>query len=506
MNRHRLAIVAAAFAASLAVGVDPGQGQEAPAFDAVFKPVREGGPEVTAIAVTETIHGLLPGKPLTLSAPVIYAGVPGIADRVKDLGVRDDKGAVPLTLSEDAKVPGGFPYYRHWTAGRPTVGPVSVTFRSLVQSPETARGPPFGIRAVAGGVSGAGSGFLVFPEMGTADLRVRWDVSDLAAGSTGIGSWGEGETRWRDTPRSLTQAWIIAGPVSRFPASGSKNGFSAAWLGQAPFDAPAEMDWAARLYAYFGKSYRYLDPPPPYRVFMRFLPSGTGGGTALPRSFMLSALAGPPKPGATAPHGTLAHEMTHQWVGGIAEPDGINSWFSEGLTTYFSALIPKRGGFATLDDWSHEVARIAQSYYAYPARNWSAAKIAEAGFGDENIRHIPYSRSALYFADIDAGIRARSGGKRRLEDALQPIFRSREKGVRFDHTAWQAFLTRELGPDEAARWRRVILDGELLTPGDHAFGPCFERKPATYRFEDQTLQGFTFERVAGVPDAQCLAW
>lgn len=508
MTSGRLVIVAAAAAASLAVGVHAGLAQSpSPAFDATFKPLRDGGPDVTAIAVTETIRGLPAGRPLVLSAPVIYAGVPGIADRVKDLAVRDDQGAVPLTLSEDAKVPGGFPYYRHWTAGRPTAGAVTVSFRSLVQSPEAARGPPFGIRAVGGGVSGAGSGFLVFPEMGPADLHVSWDLSDLAPGSAGIASWGDGETRWRDTPRSLTQAWIIAGPVSRYPAAGGKaGGFSAAWLGQAPFDAPAEMDWAARLYADFAKQYRYLQPPPPYRVFMRFLPNGTGGGTALPRSFMLSALAGPPKPGATAPHGTLAHEMTHQWVGGVAEPDGINSWFSEGLTTYFSALIPKRDGFATLDDWSREVARIAQSYYAYPARTWSAAKIAEAGFGDENIRHIPYSRSALYFADIDAKIRARSGGRRRLEDALQPIFRSREKGVRFDHVAWKAFLTGELGAEEAARWRRIVIDGALFTPGEHAFGPCFERKPMSYTFQGQSLEGFTFVRVRGVPDARCLAW
>jgi hypothetical protein len=505
MNRHHLAIVAAAFA-SLAVGVDPGESQEPPAFDAVFKPVRDGGPEVIAIAVKETIRGLPAGKPLTLSAPVIYAGVPGIADRVKDLEVRDDKGAVPLTLSEDAKVPGGFPYYRHWTVTRPTVGAVSVSFRSLVQSPEAARGPPFGIRAVAGGVSGAGSGFLVFPEMGQADLHVAWDLTDLAAGSAGIASWGEGDIRWHDTPRSLTQAWIIAGPVSRFPASGTKNGFSAAWLGQAPFDAPAEMDWAARLYAYFGKSYRYLDPPPPYRVFMRFLPSGTGGGTALPRSFMLSALAAPPKPGATAPHGTLAHEMTHQWVGGIAEPDGINSWFSEGLTTYFSALVPKRGGFSTLDDYAREINNMTKGYYAYPARTWSAAKIAEAGFGDENIRHIPYSRSALYFADIDAKIRAKSGGKRRLEDALQPVFKSRERGVRFDDAAWKAFLTQELGADEAARWQRIVIDGELFTPDAHAFGPCFEMKPATYTFDGKDMDGYQWVRTPGQSDAKCAAW
>jgi hypothetical protein len=508
MNRHRLAIVAAAVLSSLAVGVHHAAAVDPqPAFDVVFKPVRDGGPEVTAIAVTETLRGLSAGKPLVLSAPVIYAGVPGIADRVKDLAVRDDQGAVPLSVSEDAKVPGGFPYYRHWTAARPTVGAVSVSFRSLVMPPEVARGPPFGIRSVAGGVAGAGSGFLAFPEMGPAELTVAWDVSDLAPGSTGIASWGEGQTRLHAPPRELTQGWIIAGPVSRYPAAGGKaNGFSAAWLGQPPFDAQVEMAWAAKLYAYLGKSFAYLQPPPPYRVFMRFIPNGPGGGTALPRSFMLAAAAGTPRPGATAPHGTLAHEMIHQWSGGIAEPDGVNSWFSEGLTTYYAALLPKRGGFATLDDFAREINNIAHGYYAYPARTWTAAKIAEAGFGDEAIRHIPYSRSALYFADIDSKIRAKNGGKRQLMDALQPMFRSREKGVRFDHAAWKALLTKELGAEEAARWQRIVLDGELFTPDAHAFGPCFQLKPAKYEFQGQPLDGYSFERVPVVAEAKCLAW
>jgi hypothetical protein len=501
--------VAAAALASLAVGVSPSQSQTAPAFDAVFKPVRDGGPDVTAIAVRSTVRGAPADKLLVLNAPVVYAGVYGVADRVKDLTVTDGQGPVALTVSEDKPAPGGFPYFRHWTTQRPVSGAVSITYRSLVQAPDAARGPPFGIRAVGGGVSGATSGFLVYPTLPPGEVGVAWDLSDLPAGSAGISSWGEGAATRHGIPQSLTQAWIIAGPVARYPAASKAAGFSAAWLGQAPFDAPAEMDWAARLYAFLGKSFRYLDPPPPYRVFMRFLPPGGGsgiGGTALPQSFMLSATAGEPKPGAQAPHGTLAHEMTHQWVGGIAAPDGINSWFSEGLTTYFSALIPKRGGFATFDDWSREINRITGSYYAFPARDWSAAKIAEAGFGDEAIRHIPYSRSALYFADIDAKIRAKSQGKRRLEDALQPIFKSREKGARFDHAAWKAFLAQELGAQEADRWQKIVIDGELFAPDEHAFGPCFARKPKTFASEGQSLAGYEWVRVAGIPDAKCLSW
>jgi hypothetical protein len=508
MRGLRFLLVAASAAASLALGVSPGETQVAPAFDVTFTPVRRGGPEVTAIVVHSTVRGAPADKPFVITAPVVYAGVRGIADRVTDLKVRDDKGDVPLTLSEDKPVPGGFPYFRHWTAGRPVSGAVSVDYRSLVQPPDAARGPPFGIRAVGGGVSGATSGFLVYPELGPVDLRVGWDLSDLAPGSAGIMSWGEGEVRRHATPQSLTQAWIIAGPVGRYPAAGSDRGFSAAWLGQAPFDAPAEMAWTARLYSFLGKSFRYLNPPPPYRVFMRFLTGGQSGigGTALPRSFMLSAMAGEPKPGAHAPHGTLAHEMIHQWTGGIAAPDGINSWFSEGLTVYYSALLPKRGGFETLDDYARDINNIAKGYYGFPARTWTAAKIAEAGFGDENIRHIPYDRSALYFADLDAKIRARTHGKNRLEDELQPIFRSRERGVRFDHDAWKAFVEKELGPGAAAQWEKVVLNGEMIVPDAHAFGPCFELKPATYRFEGADVDGYEFVRVKSIPDAKCQAW
>ena len=293
------------------------------------------------------------------------------------------------------------------------------------------------------------------------------------------------------------RAWIIAGPVSRYPASGSDHGFSAAWLGEAPFAAPAEMAWASRLYSYLGKSFRYLDPPPPYRVFMRFLPATPGGGgiggTALPRSFMLSATASAPKLGATAPHGTLAHELTHQWVGGIAEPDGINSWFSEGLTTYFSALIPKRGGFATLDDWSREINRITASYYAFPARSWSAAKIAEArGSATRTSATSPMaarpSTSPTSTRRSAPGPTERAGWRM----SCSRIFKSRERRARASTTPpGRRSSTKELGPEARAaqRWRRTVIDGELFTPGEHAFGPCFER--ASPRPSHSTARAWT---------------
>jgi len=477
-------------------------------FDATLKPVRDAAGEVTAIEVRSTISDMpADAQPLSLVAPVVYAALRGVADRVTKLEVRDAQGVVPLTASDDAPAPGGFPYFRHWKAGRAVTYPVTVSYSSLVQPVGSPNGPPFGIRPSGGGVSGAGSGFLVTPENvrgGTS--TVRWDLSGFAPGASGITSFGEGEFTLTGPPARLMQGWYMAGPLNRYPLTGDADGYSGAWLGKAPFDVQREMVWAARVYEHLDKSFGYLKAPR-YRVFMRFLDTPPfGGATALTQSFMLSRSSGKLDPVVQGPRVTLVHEMTHQWVGGIEAPQGVSSWFSEGLTTFYTALLPMRGGFTSVDDYGREIDAMARGYWGSPARDWSADKIAHAGFGDESIRHVPYNRSSLYFASLDARIRAKSGGRRKLDDMLKLMFASRQQGVRFDHAAWTAMLTQELGPETAVEWEKVILDGEMFTPDSNAFGPCFRREAKSYIVDGKAVDGYAWVRVAGVPDATCRKW
>ncbi len=509
-NRKALADAVRRFVTTSGAAASAGSSERvAPAveagFDVLLKPRRDGGQEVTAIEVWSELDAPA-GTPLSLTAPVVYAALRGVADRVENLHVYDAAGAVPLTVSEDPPVPGGFPYYRHWKAQRPVNYPVTVTYRSLVQPPGSPNGPPFGIRPSGGGVSGAGSGFLVLPEgIEEAVLRVKWDLSDLPPGSIGVTSFGEGSFELRGPPSQLMQGWYMAGPVGRFPEEGDVDGFSATWLGSPPFDAHAEMAWAAKLYGYLGQAFGYLNPPPRYRVFIRVLDTPPfGGGTALTRSFMLSR--GPGEPQEQGPRLTFAHEMIHQWVGGIDAPYGVSSWFSEGLTTYYTAVLPMRGGFISIDEYGSAIEAIARGYWGSPGRDWPATRIAEVGFGDERIRHVPYNRGALYFADLDARIRAKSNGKRRLDDLLGQVFRSREAGVRIDHAAWKALVTKELGPSAADEFESVILEGRMLTPAPDAFGPCFERRPKTYDVDGEKVEGFTWVRVQGIAESVCRQW
>jgi hypothetical protein len=428
---------------------------------------------------------------------------------VQELTVTDASGRVPLALQDDPPNPGGFPWFRHWRAERELEFPVRVSYRVEVEPATAQRGPPFNIKPSRGGVSGAGSGFLVIPENTTSELsRVRWDLSAFGQAAAGLSSFGEGEFELAGPPSALWQGWYMAGPVGRFPATGDAAGFSAAWLGDFPFDPLAEMEFVAAGYAWLADYFGYLAPPPRYRVFMRVIdsPYPRFSGTALENSFMLS---GGPNSGeethGAPPRGTFFHEMIHLWVGQVEGPQGVTSWFSEGLTSYYTLVLTLGGGFGTVEGYTEGIAELAKRYYTSPALAMSAQAIADVGFGDEPVRRMPYDRGALYFADLDARIREKSNGERGLDELMAGIFARRhaEQGFMFDHAAWAAAVSAELGPAAGAEFQARILDGEPFAPVPDAFGPCFERRLIRYPVDDKHVPGYEWVRRPGIPDEQC---
>ncbi len=471
-----------------------------------WRPVRRGGPNVVAIEVRTEFTGLPDSvaRRFSLAVPITYAGVTGIAERTDGLSLNDADGNVPIRIEDDPAAPGGFPYFRHIRAGRPVRAPVVLTYESLTPN-ELMRAPPFFLYSAYGGVSGAGAGFLVLPDAEfTAKNTVHWALDDLAPGSSASTTFGDGDFELEGAPTDLMQGWIMAGPLGRYTGAGDATGFSAVWLGTPAFDPQAEMDWAARLYGWLGKSYGYLQPLPPYRVFLRV---DARSGTALGNSFMAGVAARPPGAAAsgTAERETFAHEMGHLFVGGIEAPQGVDSWFSEGVNTYYTRLLPMRGGFWSVAEYSKMVNEDFAAYWTSPNRNLSADSIATLGFGDEDARHIPYLRSSLYLADLDARLRARSRGRRTLDQVLRELFEKRARGERLDHQAWKEAVVRELGPAAATEFEDLILKGSAtIVPASEAFGPCLERGPALFhRADGAWVESFSWTQVTKVPSVAC---
>ncbi|MDV6332952.1 hypothetical protein [Asticcacaulis sp. 201] len=507
MSGHKR-LLRAGFAAASVATVITGSVKAEPTLDMTWKPVSDVEGEVFAIAVKQVVNGVAvaDGKPLSFSAPVVYAAVTGVADRIQNLQVSDAQGVVALTVDEDKPVPGGMPYYRHWRAARAVTYPVTVSYTAGVQPPGSPSGPAFGIRPAEGGISGSGGGFLLLPEnAGTTVTRVAWDLSALPPGSMGVTTFGEGAFEVNGDPDAVTEGWIMAGPLHHLASKDNRH-FHAYWLGKPTFDAEAEMAWAAKGYDVLSRSYKYLDPAPDYRVFLRVLDTPPyGGGTALGNSFMLSMASGK----ARDIHDTritIFHEMGHQWAGDF---DGgvASAWFIEGLNVYYTTLLPLRGGLVSVEDYGKLLNAQARDYYTSPALHWSAAKIVETGFGDEKIRHTPYMRGQLYFADLDAQIRKKSHGKHTLDSFLAPMFVARHNGAKIDQPYWEAMLLKELGPQAVMDFRAINIDGtKVIDPASASWGPCFRRQATSMKSGDEAVIGYQWVRVKNVPDDRCANW
>lgn len=487
----------------------PGQ---VPTFDLTLRPVREGGPEVTAIEVRTELTRTPSGETGSFSvrAPVVYASVTGIADRIQDLEVSDPTGTVPLTVHDDPVDPGGFPFYRHWRAERAVTDPVVVTYLSFPQSTPPVVGPQFAFRAHGGGISTAGSGFLALPEdLGGAAIRLHWDLSDLPAGSISASTFGEGDLELNDSPEVLTQGYFMVGPLGRY-ASGAVPGFAAYWLGQPPFDPSKEMEWAANSFKYQREFFGDKSGAP-YRVFIRALPGTTrgGGGTALQNSFMLATQTGDGDPSVEGPRETIAHEMGHMFVGDVAE-NSSGPWFAEGLTVFYTRLLLLRSGLEPVSAYERSVNSTARAYFASPYRNASADSLNRLGFsvgvGAGSAQNVPYTRGSLYFATVDYKIREASGGKRKLDDVLLPLFERRREGNPFDVATLVADLQEEYGPSARTDFESVIVRGRTIIPPSGAFGPCFERRPTKLEGGDNEVDGYEWVRVSTMPDEACRTW
>ncbi|MFN4184897.1 MAG: hypothetical protein ACK4M6_08930 [Hyphomonas sp.] len=513
--RHPLRAAGAIFSLLIAMaGCEAAPAPEAepdPSYEITLRPELDETGMVEAIAVSSRLHGgLKAGETrLKLSAPVVYVNVTGIADRILDLRVTDGAGPVTFTLEQDDPVPGGFPYFRHWTATRDVEYPLDITYRALVQPEGGPPGPAFGIRPSKGGVSGAGAGYMIVPVNSESSLSVLdWDLSEFGPGAVGVTTFGEGRVLVKGPPAALMQGWLMAGQAGQYPLAEEESHFRAYWLGDFPFDVAAEMAYAKDLYDFFGEFFAYLDPAPDYRVFLRQLDTEPyGGATALANSFMLSR--GPALPeeiGGQSPRSTLAHEMIHMWVGGLSGEHVQTNWFSEGLTTYYEHTAPFRAGRVPFEEYVAELNALSERYYTNPARAMSAVEIGQVGFNDGRVRHAPYERGALYFADLDARIRAASGGARTLDMLLHEVFTLRHSGdVELTIEAWSDFVSLELGAEEEAFVRALHIDGALIYPASDAFGACVRGVPAVLEAGGEAFEGMRWEPVEGAAPEACFA-
>lgn len=456
-----------------------------------LKPLPGDDGRIVALSVAEEIFAAELGRPLEFQVSYSLPGMKQLLDRIGTVRAADALGDLPLTIHDDAGDT-AHPRRRHWHPARPIRFPMTITYVVTPQPGNEFGGPPYGMKAAGGGIVGRANSFLVLPSIKASKTTVlQWDLSAMPAGSVGASSKGVGRTVIEGPPDSV-DPWLLAGPA-RHLGRADGSGFQGYQMGTPADDASEVLEWSQRSYGYLGSTFGYLGHPT-YYLFIRALdgPSfatGTasdgGALVTMGRSYIRGQ-------NALHLHYIIFHEMTHQWVGQI---DGESPWFSEGMTTYFSSVLPCTAHFDPWESCAAQINDSAKVYYTSPARNWSQARIESTPFEREDVRRTPYGRGMVYFAGLDARIRQHSNGRRTLLDAMQPLFSARKTTGRLRIADWEAMLVREVGTKEVSTFRKTILEGKLTAePPTSVYGPCLRRVEVIWRAAGAatSIRGYEF--------------
>lgn len=446
-------------------------------------PRRPTGEKVETIDVTLQIREpALAAGDIFLSMAIVRVMAPGALNRPETLVAEDDAGPLSLTIEEDPADPSDFRQDRRWRAGRATQGDVTVryTLEPRVITPATRPGPLIDTRTELTGFYGSGNTMLALPVSGwPREVALSWDTSELTPGARAASSLGEGDVIATVTAQNLNNSFFFAGPLRSEPEDGAGD-FAIYWMTPPAFDLDGAAAWTQQAYTYFNSFFGASDTP--FRIFMRTTERFQGGGGGGFNSFIFGTVEGEDRDPDEV-RSLLAHEALHHFVGGYGDGGGAGGqqWYSEGVTNYYTVVLPYRAGLTSLEHYIDDFNGYAKSYYTNPQSNLSNAEVTRLFFADGNAQIVPYNRGPLYVALVDARIRAASGGELRADDLIFDFIDSQkeaEDGV----ALWHDLVEIYLGEAGSAEFRAMMEGAPLDLPSD-LFGPCFVA-------EEQMLQNF----------------
>jgi hypothetical protein len=427
---------------------------------------------------------------ITLSVPEIrrpvfrlddnVMGSAGVASLILDATATDQRGPVPLVRRIHEGV-------LELAAARDVSGKVALTYQARSVS-TSADGALEGLRHDATGIGGHGRHFVVLPDLpGRYRMRVSWAASQCPG--TGMSTFGDsvGELS------ALREAVYYWGTPQQTNVDSGSLHLRTAWFGKPALDVSVAGAWAAKVFA-AERAFFLDEDPTPYSVFVRVIDSHGDRANGIGQETSYLSWIGPRTTFARRLKVNIAHEMLHRWLGlrlRLQGPEGTAYWFSEGFTVHYSNVIAFRAGLLSVDEFLESINDIATRHFNNKRADASNDVIRRDFFRDPDVSIVPYTRGALYAAELDGALRAQ--GKRTLDEVMRELYanaRNRD-GLRAD--AVRQLVERELGKSGVERYDAVIVRGEHPLPAADAYGPCFTRKA-------RKPNGFEWVRVS---DASC---
>jgi hypothetical protein len=448
------------------------------ALDVALTPHLQAG-EVDGLAVALRIEapGVAAGQPL-LRMPTRIVSTPTAAYDAAAIHARDALGELPLHVLDEAPTPTG--NYRQYLADRATSGDVQVEYAAPARAVDstTRNGPLFDLRKQAGGLMGAGVYFLALPpDEAPHTVHLAWHLDGLPPGARGVWSVGEGDQTTVLTTEALAFSFYAVGNVHSEPEQGVDK-FGLYWLAEPPFDMRRLAADTRRLHDYMAHFFR--DESGSYRVFARANPYPAGGGTALLGSFMFGYGNG----NVQSPKELqilLAHEMAHNWPKTTADEEhAATAWYTEGTAEYYSSALSYRAGIIDLARFTEIVNERADLYYANPLRALTNVEVGKRFWSEDAAQRVPYGRGFMYLARLDAQVRAKSHGRRSVDDLVLAMAAAEKRGEKMGNVQWRALVVKELGAAAGGEYDDMVV-GKPIEPAAGSFGPCLRPERTTVR-------------------------
>ena len=353
-----------------------------------------GADGLEAVEVTIRFRGDADGA-TDIGLPDRWAGSERLHERVQGLAL--DGGTIAAT---------GNPAV--WSARHPPGAPLVLRYRL---GPLSAADPGFGYEKARPALRPGwfyihGEGAIAAPiGRNAAPARFRW--AGVPAGwavASNLDVYPEGRLTVNDVGGSLFAGGTDLRVTDRIVGG---RPLRVAMRGDWAFDDEAFADALARVIG-AGNDYLAAEAIP---FFVSLAPL-TGGETGL------MSTGGSGRPGGFALASTanrdldyfirlLGHEYGHRWFGGsfgpVADPDGLEYWFTEGIDDFMTAQALVRGGVWSEADYAAELNDVLLRYGISPARTRANAELASAFWQDRHAQQMLYDRGHLFALALDAG-------------------------------------------------------------------------------------------------------
>ena len=236
-------------------------------------------------------------------------------------------------------------------------------------------------------------------------------------------------TQLGDIQRALYDVGATPGALRRYRSKIGGGEFTILIRGRLSIDDSALVNGVRRV-VQVERGFWRTPSPANYLVSIGVAPRGSIGGQRLTNTFVANIDSTRRMDDDVL--GLFAHELMHEWIGGVlspspAIPDGSISWFTEGFTEFATHRVMRAAGLLSDSDYIDAINHDLLAHAISTARDSSWTAIVNGFWRDGAMQREPYQRGELIGLELNAAILRATKGRVSLDSTLRRLTAQRDR-------------------------------------------------------------------------------